>query len=151
MLFFCLLTTAIFQIIQSIRMGMWNEWSSVFFFSSPGLPEDHLIIPFSYLIFICLKFFHHNTTASCALLKSWRNVIFWNIPMWDYQYCCWIHNWGNKPKTTNDFQLFLWKKTHTCLFKRNAAMYFLCSKFLDQFMLINIIGTMHLYWIFLYI
>lgn len=32
MLFFCLLTTAIFQIIQSIRMGMWNEWSSVFFF-----------------------------------------------------------------------------------------------------------------------
>lgn len=64
MLFFCLLTTAIFQIIQSIRMGMWNEWSSVFFFSSPGLPEDHLIIPFSYLIFICLKFFFITTPRS---------------------------------------------------------------------------------------
>ncbi len=39
MLSFCPLSTAIFQIIQSIRMGMWAV------ISSPSFPEDHLIIP----------------------------------------------------------------------------------------------------------
>lgn len=90
-LFFCL-SPAIFQIIQSIRMGMWDERSSAVYssLSSPFFFLACLKITrpfhFSYLIFIRLKgfFFHHNTQSPVPYSKSWRNVIFWNIPVWDF-------------------------------------------------------------------
>lgn len=30
-----------------------------------------------------LKVFHYGDVVSCALLQNWRNIIFWNIPIWD--------------------------------------------------------------------
>lgn len=104
--------SAIFQIIQSIRMGMWRVIH--------GFPLQtwlKIIIPI--YLFNLLKVFYFSAEVSCALLKNWRNNIFRNIPVWDFRlHCCWIHDQGNKLKTSMTVMNF------SVLLKRNASFMF---------------------------